>query len=180
MATSNSQGASGGSASSREVSEDKVEGSEDLVDDSNLQGAEGGKDSTEESDLGIEDESEEGSKQLGNNDSGKDSKEQRQEVSNGSSKISSFFLNNSTTITSSRRSISSIRGTISSIRGSIASVRGSISSWSCRGWGTICGCRGSIAVICKGVAEEGEDGNEVLVHVDGLLVRCWDGVLLFL
>merc|ERR1719431_2296453 len=166
MATSNSQGASGGSASSREVSEDKVEGSEDLVDDSNLQGAEGGKDSTEESDLGIEDESEEGSKQLGNNDSGKDSKEQRQEVSNGSSKISSFFLNNSTTITSSRRSISSIRGTIS--------------SWSCRGWGTICGCRGSIAVICKGSAEEGEDGNEVLVHVDGLLVRCWDGVLLFL
>merc|ERR1719431_1574246 len=154
MATSNSQGASGGSASSREVSEDKVEGSEDLVDDSNLQGAEGGKDSTEESDLGIEDESEEGSKQLGNNDSGKDSKEQRQEVSNGSSKISSFFLNNSTTITSSRRSISSIRGTISSIRGSIASVRG------------------SIAVICKGGAEEGEDGNEVLVHVDGLLVRC--------
>jgi len=151
-----------------DISEDKVQGVEDGIDQVDLSSGQGGKDSAGEVKLSSEESSEEGSEELGDDDGGKNSKEEWEELGDlAEVKSRVILLGSSVLITSSiiarGSSITIVRSTVLHGGSSVPSLRSSVTGVC----STVRCLRSSICrIICEGTSDDGSESDEVSNHGD--------------
>jgi len=126
------QTAASGSGAGANITEDEVEGVEDGIDQINLGRGQRGEDSAGEVELGSEESSEEGGKELSNNDGCKDGKEEGEELGDlAQIKPRIILLGSSVLVTSSiiagGSSVTIVGSTILYRRSSVPSLGSSVS-----------------------------------------------------